>query len=503
MQLSTLLEGLTKKQVSRYDDLDIVGISYDSRRVNPGFLFVAIPGFHVDGHRFIGDAVGRGAVAVVIQEDRKGQVASMPAPPVVVSVPDSRRALAELAAAFYDYPARKLRVIGVTGTDGKTTTTFLISAILEKAGYRTGLIGTVDFKVGDKVWYNDTRQTTPESLEVQELLSQMVEAHVDYAIIESTSHGLALERLTGCEYDVAVFTNLTSDHLDFHQTMEQYLRDKARLFEMLSTAFDKGIHKVSILNADDPASDYLRSVSPPKVLTYGVENTASVTARDIQLSGLGTNFVAITPIGEIKLELKLPGMFNVYNALASMSAAISQGVSLATIKQALESVAGVPGRMERIDLGQPFTVIVDYAHTPAALEKVLGILRPLTQGKLMVVFGCSGERDRARRPGMGQVAGRLADFSVITDEDPRSEDPAAILDEIEAGLCAAGRQANRDYAKVLDRRDAVRFAFGKAAPGDLVLLAGKGHERCIIVGNERIPWDDREVAREILREQGF
>ncbi|MFH1485694.1 MAG: UDP-N-acetylmuramoyl-L-alanyl-D-glutamate--2,6-diaminopimelate ligase [Chloroflexota bacterium] len=507
MKLSTLLQGMGAIQASRHDDLDINGISYDSRRVSPGFLFVAIPGFHVDGHSFIADAVARGAVAVVVQEDRKdaigSAVAAAPTPPAVIGVPDTRRALAELAAAFYGYPARKLRVIGVTGTDGKTTTCYLISNVLEKAGYRTGLIGTVDFKVGDEVWYNDARQTTPESLEVQELLSRMVDAKVDYAIVESTSHGLALERLTGCEYDVAVFTNLSSDHLDFHQTLEQYLRDKGRLFEMLSEACNKGIDKVSILNADDAASDYLRRLSPLKVIDYSVERTASVMARDIRLSGSGTSFTAVTPMGNTRLEMKLGGIFSVYNSLAAIAVAVSQKVSLAVTKEALESMGGVPGRMEQIDLGQPFTVIVDYAHTPAALEKMLGILRPLAKGKMLVVFGCAGERDKARRPGMGKVAGRLADFSVVTNEDPRSEDPVAIIDEIEVGLKSAGRQANTDYARVVDRRDAIRYAFEKASPGDLVLLAGKGHEKCIIAGNERVPWDDREVARETLRELGF
>ncbi|MBI2909075.1 MAG: UDP-N-acetylmuramoyl-L-alanyl-D-glutamate--2,6-diaminopimelate ligase [Chloroflexi bacterium] len=504
MRLSTLLEGLREKQASRRDDPDIRGIAYDSRRVAPGSLFVAVPGFHLDGHLFLADAASRGAAAVVVQADRQEKVnqtlSASASPPPVIVVPDSRRALAELAAAFFDYPARKLKVIGVTGTDGKTTTTFLISAMLETAGYSTGLIGTVDFKVGDTVWYNDTRQTTPESLEVQELLNRMVAEKVDYAIIESTSHGLALERLTGCEYDVAVFTNLSSDHLDFHRTREQYLRDKARLFEMLGDAYDKGIAKTSILNADDASCSYLCRLSPPKIITYGVENTACVMAKDIELSALGTRFTAITPLGEVELRLAMGGMFSVYNALASVSVALSQCIELATIKKALESVKGVPGRLERIDQGQPFTVIVDYAHTPAALEKVLLMLRPLTRGKLVVVFGCAGERDRGRRSGMGQVAGKLADFSVVTSEDPRSEDPAAILDEIEKGLLSSGRQARNDYTKVVDRRDAIRYAFENAAPGDLVLLAGKGHEKCIIVGNERIPWDDREVAREVLRE---
>lgn len=499
MKLSRLFSGLPVEPF--HNDLEVNGICYDSRRAGPGFLFVAVPGFHADGHQFVADALRRGATAVVVQQDH------LPGTHVdsveVISVPDSRRALALLAATFYDHPARKLRVIGVTGTDGKTTTTFLTNHMLERSGYRTGLIGTVDFKVGDNVWYNDTRQTTPESLEIQELLGSMVDEKVDYAIVESTSHGLALDRLTGCEYDVAVFTNLSSDHLDFHQTREQYLRDKARLFEMLKDSYHKGIDKVAIINADDPSCDYLRSVSPPNVVTYGIEKGASITAGEIKFSGLNTSFTAVTPQGEMVLDLKMAGMFNVYNSLAAIAVGLSQGLSLATVKEALESMGGVPGRMERIDLAQPYSVIVDYAHTPAALEKVLHMLRPLTERRLIVVFGCAGERDRARRSGMGEVAGRLADFSVVTSEDPRSEDPKAIIDEIGEGLKSVGRQPEKDYVGVVDRREGIRYAFEKASKGDVVLLTGKGHERCIIVGNERIPWDDREVAREVLRELGF
>ncbi len=506
MELSGLLETLSDRESCRFSELDIKGICYDSRRAQPGYLFVALPGFHVDGHDFISDAVARGAITVVaerrwFEEHKDSDIAVKSSLPLIV-VNDSRRAIAELSAAFYGYPGRKLRVIGVTGTDGKTTTMNLINAILEEAGYRTGLLGTVDFKIGERRWENETRLTTPQAPEVQQLLAEMVKERVDYAIIESTSHALALERVRGCEYDAGVFTNLSADHLDFHNTLEEYLRAKARLFEMLDGSFPKGVEKAAILNADDQAFAELRVVSPPKVISYGIENDSMVRGKDIEHSEKGASFTAITPEGGIRFDLKLVGIFNVYNSLAAIATGLSQGIDLATAKRALESVEGVPGRMERIDSGQPFTVIVDYAHTPNGLQRVLELLRPLVKGRLIVVFGCAGERDKGRRWGMGQVAGRYADFSILTNEDPRTENPLSILEEIESSIVTTGRLEGRGYAKIVDRRQAICFALKMAAPADLVLLAGKGHEKSIIIGDELIPWDDRQVAREILQELG-
>jgi len=500
VKLSQLLQDLSEKEFLGDPDVEISSLCYDSRKAGPGALFAAVPGFHVDGHRFVTDAVRRGAVAVVAERGRVGSLGDLPEPrPALVLVDNARRALAKLACAFYGYPARKLRVIGVTGTDGKTTTTYLINAILEEAGYRAGLLGTVEFKVGGGRWNNDTRQTTPESPDIQALLAQMVREKVDYAIIESTSHALVLDRVTGCEYDVGVFTNLTSDHLDFHGSREQYLRDKMRLFEMLGDSWDKGIPKVGVLNADDPAYSVLAAVSPGPVISYGLENPASVTARDLRLRPDGSSFTAVTPEGELEVELPLAARFNVYNALAAIGVGLSQGIALPAIGRALASVTGVPGRMERIDEGQPFTVMVDYAHTPDSLQKVLETLRPLAKGRIIVVFGCAGERDRARRSGMGRVAGELADFAVLTNEDPRSEDPRLILQEIEAGMASSGRDVSA-CIKIVDRREAIAYAFKMALPEDVVLLTGKGHEGCIIIGTERVPWDDRRVAREVLRE---
>jgi len=489
------------------DDPEIAAIRYDSRLVRPHDLFVAVNGFHTNGHRYVRQAVERGAVAVVVQEGElladPGQWSDESHRLPVVAVPDSRRALGRLAAAFYGYPSRKLRVVGVTGTDGKTTTTFLINTLLEHAGYRTGLLGTVQFKVDQRSWANESRQTTPEAPEVQAMLAEMVNAGVDYAIVESTSHALALDRVTDCDYDVAVLTNVTSDHLDFHGTRDQYLQAKARLFQSLSTATDKGVPKVGILNADDPAAAFFRQVSPPNVITYGLTAEADIFARELRLAGSGTTGEICTPLGAVDFHLRMPGLFNVYNALAAAAVGISQGVGLDQIGAALQSAAGVPGRMESIDCGQPFAVIVDYAHTADSLQKVLEVVRPLATGRVLVVFGCAGERDKSKRPKMGRVAGELADFLFLTNEDPRLEDAQTIIEEIATGARAAGRREGIDYLKIEDRREAIRIAFERARAGDLVLLAGKGHESSIIVGTEKMPWDDRQAAREALLELGY
>ncbi|MBI2304456.1 MAG: UDP-N-acetylmuramoyl-L-alanyl-D-glutamate--2,6-diaminopimelate ligase [Chloroflexi bacterium] len=501
-RLSHLLQALPQKEVVGYDERSIAAICYDSRRIQKGSLFVAIPGFNTDGHQFISHALAGGTAAVVAQRDRFDREKwDNPCP--LILVPDSRRALALLSAAFYEYPARRLRMVGVTGTDGKTTTVYLICAVLEAAGYSTGRLTTVDFKIGERLQANETRQTTVESVELQGLLAEMVQEGVGYAVVEATSHGLALERVTGCEYDAAVFTNISHDHLDFHKTWEAYVRDKARLLEMLEEAVDKGGGKASILNADDQSFAFLRPMAYGVVITYGLSSPASVTARDVKLSASGSRYVAVTPLGEVDVSLRLPGIHNVYNSLAALALGLSQGLSLATIAEGLERASPVPGRMEVVDAGQPFTVVVDYAHTPQGMETILRTLRSLGAKRILVVFGAAGERDRGRRWGLGEVVGRLADFCVLTNEDPRWEDPMAIFEDIEVGLKEAGRQAVADYGKIAHRREAIVFALSMARPGDVVLVAGKGHETSIIVGSQRIPWDDRRAVREVLAKMGY
>jgi UDP-N-acetylmuramoyl-L-alanyl-D-glutamate--2,6-diaminopimelate ligase len=486
----------------RDGDATVAGIAYDSRRVQPGALFVAIPGFHVDGHDFVQQAVGAGAAAVVVRRDRAATLAGLPVP--VLAVADTRAALSALAADFYGHPGRTMRVIGVTGTDGKTTTTYLTSALLESAGRVTGLIGTVDFKVGPIWRHNDTRQTTPEALEVQELLAEMRDGGVTHAVIESSSHGLELRKLDHCAYDIAVVTNVGEDHLELHGTPEAYLAAKGRLFAFLDDRHGKPGAATAVVNADDPRSaEHMRSRTQVSILSYGIDTPADVRAENLLLDATGASFLLVTPAGSMPVRTRLPGRFNVSNALAATSVAIAEGVTLDRIAAGLSQAQGVPGRMEQIDQGQPFSVIVDYAHTGPAFEKVLRSVRPLTAGRVITVFGCAGGRSPERRPGMAAAAARLADFSVLTNEDPHEEDPRRILDDIAAAMRAAGHSEGEDFVVIPDRREAIAAAFRRAQPGDLVLLAGKGHEQSIIVGRTKTPWDERTVAREQLAALGY
>lgn len=501
MLFSQLLNALPVAQIVRAGNPEIRGLAYDSRKVAPGTLFVAVPGFHTDGHRYVGAALDQGTAAIIAQDpaalrDRPGEAA-------LVAVPDSRLALALVAAEFYGQPSRRLCTIGITGTDGKTTSSFLVRSVLAAAGRTPALLGTVLFQIGERIWDNESRQTTPEAPEIQEFLAEAVRAGADCAVVESTSHALALHRVAGIAYDVGLFTNLSPEHLDFHETVEQYRADKGKLFERLGEGPDKGYPRRAVLNADDPASDYFRSVTRVPVLTYARQGPADVRPRDLVVDAGGCAFVAETPVGPIPVAARLPGDFNVHNCLGTVAVGVALGLPAEAISQGLAAVSGVPGRMERIDEGQPFTVIVDYAHTPESLSKVLSNLRPLTGGRLGAVFGSAGERDRLKRPAMGAIAARQADFFVLANEDPRLEDEHAILAEIAAGAVEAGAREGREFWRIADRREAIRHAFQQAGPGDLLLLAGKGHEGSIIVGTTKTPWDERRVARELLRELGY
>ena len=478
-------------------DLVVRAIAYDSRAVKDGSLFVAIPGFHRDGAEFVPDAAKNGAVAVVAEKKVRSKL------PVVV-VPDVRAALADLAVEFFDHPTSKLKVVGVTGTDGKTTTVHLVSDVLEAAGERTGYATTVDFKLTDHRWENETRQSTQEAVELQEFCAELLVAGGTWGVLEATSHALALRKIRGIDVDIAVFTNLTPEHLDFHGSLQSYLEAKGILFEMLSLGRDKGVPKAAVLNADDPHWQYLsdRAVGA-RVITYGIDAHADVQGTILAADANGSK-VKIAAFGEtVELRLPLVGRFNVHNALAAAAAGLAAGVTLAQVRDALVRATPVRGRMDRIDAGQPFSVIVDYAHTPESLEKVLALLRPLTSGRLIAVFGSAGERDRTKRPKLAAAAARYADHFVITQEDPRLEAPAAIRAEIEAGALEAGKRRDRDYQVIDDRTEAINAAIGAAAEGDTVLLAGKGHEGSIIVGEEKRPWDEAAAARAAFRARGF
>jgi len=497
MKLAKLITALSSSEIYGPVDVEIEGLAHDSRQVKPGDLFVAIKGLNADGHDYIPQAIQRGAVAVMA-ERKTTEFPQAPAVPLVV-VPDSRQALAYLAAAFHGYPTRKLRVIGVTGTDGKTTTVELTRSILAAAGYKTGMINTVEALIGDEHRPTGLHTTTPDALQVQGYLARMVEAGMEYAVLETTSHGLAQHRVAACDFDVAVLTNITHEHLDYHKTYESYQEAKARLFRSLTGSFRKpGTPKTSILNADDPSFEHFRQIPAERHLAYGLEQPADITAGNIVYTPTATTFTAVTPDGEFAVQTALPGLFNVYNILAAIAVGVSQGVPFEAMQEGIRAVRGVPGRMERIDMGQDFTVIVDFAHTPNALRRALETARGLTKGRVIVVFGCPGLRDVAKRPMMGEIAGKLADRIVITADDPRTEDLNTIMAQIATGCREAGRREGEDYWRIGDRREAIEFAVGMAQAGDLVLLAGKGHEQSLALGTTEVPWDDREVVRETL-----
>jgi UDP-N-acetylmuramoyl-L-alanyl-D-glutamate--2,6-diaminopimelate ligase len=488
MGLGALTDVIEPRQVLGIPGGEVRALAYDSRNVAPGTLFFAVPGVHVDGHDFVHSALDRGATAIVVEHE----VADVSAPQLIVD--SSRRALADAADAWFGRPSERLEVIGVTGTDGKTTTAFMCVAMLVAEGRNPGLVGTVARRVGTIQEPNDDRNTTPEALELQELLAEMVAAGNDSVVMEATSHGLALDRVRNCRFDAGIVTTVTSEHLEFHGTLEAYRAAKAKLVEEAP---------LSVLNADDATFGYFRERARDRVVTYAVEADADVRATAVRPGADGTRFTVRGPRWTGDVTLQLPGWFNVHNALAVLALAEGLGLDPAVAARGVSELPGVPGRMERIDEGQPFTVIVDYAHTADALEKVLDILRPLTAGRLIAVFGSAGERDRTKRPAMGAVSARGADVTIVTDEDPRLEDGHAINREIAAGALDAGAAEGENLFVIDDRREAIGHAVALARAGDVILLAGKGHEQCIIYGTERRWWDERDVARQALRTAGF
>ena len=481
-------------------EVRIRGVTLDSRTVEPGFLFVAIPGAKVDGHEYAPQAVENGAAALMAE--RAIPRAGVPQ----LLVPNPRHALALAAAWFFGFPSHQLGVVGVTGTDGKTTTSYLVRAMLEACGLPTGLVGTIESIAGGKV-INRGRQTTPEAPELQADLAAMVAAGDRWAVVESTSHGLAQERVGEVAYDVAVLTNVTHEHLEFHKTIDAYRAAKRSLFERLAVGPsnpDKGHGKWAVVNLDDPlGADFGAAATKAgaRVIGYGAGEEADVRLTAVDESPRGLRVGVGTARGEFELNLKLAGRFNAHNAMAAVGAGEALRLDHSAVKRGLESVSGVPGRMERIDAGQPFTVIVDYAHTPEALAKVLDNLAPVAAaagGGLIAVFGSAGERDTAKRPMMGRVAGERARLVVVTDEDPRGEDRQKILREIAAGAQEAGKRRDVDLLLIADRREAIREAFSQARPGDVVVLCGKGHERTIEMAPGPVDWDEASVAREEL-----
>ena len=497
MRLNELTAHLPAAEVIGSGEAQFNAVEYDSHRVKPGALFVAVTGARHDGHDYLGQAVEAGAAAVLVQADRRSRWEGLAVPGL--AVPDTRRALADAAAAFFGLPGRKLTVVSVTGTDGKTSLSHLIAHVLECAGESVGLMSTAENRAAGRLLADSGRFTTPEAPEVQSLLAQMVEAGCCHAVLEATSHGLAQHRLAGCEFDLAVRTNVGRDHMDFHGSREEYLAAKGRLFEMLDEAAKKGVTKTAVLNADDPAHRYFRSLMRARVVTYGLAAAADVTAVNVRPEGWGTRFGLRTPAGEADVRLGRPGAFNVTNALAAAAAGLALGLRLASIAGGLESWPGAPGRMERVDEGQPFDVVVDFAHAPESLRRVLEELRAGSQGRIIALFGCIGERDRDRRYAMGRVAAELADYTYVTDDNPYSEDRDTILAEIAHGLREVGRKEGHDFAVVPDRREAIAQALAMAVDEDVVLLAGKGNEREVISACGSYECQDGELARRVLR----
>ncbi len=485
--------------------IGVTRVHFDSRAVRPGSLFVAVPGARADGHDYIPDAVARGAVAVVAER----ATARLGVPQLLV--PAARPALALAAAWYHAFPSHRLGVIGVTGTDGKTTTCYLLRAVLEAAGRPSGMIGTIETVAGGEV-VGRGRQTTPEAPDLQAGLAKMIAAGDRFAVVESTSHGLAQERVGEVAYDVAVLTNLTHEHLEFHRTPEAYQAAKRRLFERLAVGPsnpEKGFGKWAVVNLDEGvADDFLAAAdgAGARRLTYGASPAADVRATRVEEDAGGLLVVISTPRWEAPVRLRLAGRFNAHNALAAAAVGEALGLPAEGVRAGLESVAGVPGRMQRIDAGQPFTVIVDYAHTADSLAKVLDNLAPLAAaggGGLVCVFGSAGERDTLKRPTMGRVAAERCRLIVLTDEDPRGEDRLAILHEIAAGAERLGRRIAHDLLLVPDRSEAIARAVGQARPGDVVVLCGKGHEQTIEMADGPVPWDEAAAARQALAELGY
>ncbi|MFB4162568.1 UDP-N-acetylmuramoyl-L-alanyl-D-glutamate--2,6-diaminopimelate ligase [Alteribacillus sp. JSM 102045] len=482
-KLKDLTSHLLVEDTKSDENPSITSIHMDSREVKHGGLFFCIRGYTVDGHQFAEQAEKNGASAIVAEEKVDVSV------PVVI-VKDTKRAMAIMANAFFDHPTSKFRLIGITGTNGKTTTSHLIETILQENNNITGLIGTMYTKIGTKE--AETKNTTPESLPLQELFSQMASEKVQSCVMEVSSHALDLGRVRGCDFNTAVFTNLTKDHLDYHKTMEAYKQAKGLLFAQLGNTYD-GQRKTAVLNADDPASEDFEKMCAVPVLTYGIEKDSDIQAQDVNISPAGTSFTLVTPWGSRKIELSLVGRFSVYNALAAAAACLAEGVALNTITKALAKVSGVAGRFEPVDAGQPYAVIVDYAHTPDSLENVLQTIRDMANGKIYVVVGCGGDRDATKRPEMARIAVKYSQHAIFTSDNPRNEEPQQILDQMVSGVDQAD-----DYTVISDRREAIRYAVQRANEQDVILIAGKGHETYQVIHDQVLEFDDRKEAAKAI-----
>lgn len=465
-------------------DLEIKGINTDSNLISAGEIFVAIKGAEQDGHKFIKDAVKNGAVCVVKER-------SSPTPKdlglkktVIINVSDTRKEISQLAAKFYNYPSRKLRVIGVTGTNGKTTIAYLVESILEEAGYPTGLLGTINYKFKKHVL--PSINTTPGALEMQAFLAKMVKEKLRYCVMEASSHSLEQERVRDVDFHIAIFTNLTQDHLDYHHNLEDYFRAKSKLFTNLDS------ESYAVVNIEDPYSARLLKLTKARKITFGFSEKSQIRATNIRLSIKGSDFQILTSKGSFSIQTELIGRHNIYNILSAVSVGVIEGIDFSTIKRGIEKIDCVAGRLEAINQGQKFGVFVDYAHTEDALKNVISSLKEFHKGKIIVVFGCGGQRDTTKRPKMGRLVSQMADYFIITNDNPRKEDPQKIVKDILKGI------KTKNYDVILDRGKAIEKAIKMAGDNDTVLIAGKGHETSQILKNKSLAFDDREVTRRIL-----
>lgn len=481
MKLSTLLQGVQTIETNADETMEITTLCYDSRKVEKGSAFVCIKGFKTDGHEFIEDSFKKGAALMIAEHVKEGETRPY------ILVENSRHALALMSANYFSNPSRKFKLIGVTGTNGKTTTTYLLKSILELAGGKVGLIGTNQNMIGAEVL--PTERTTPESLELQELFAQMALEEVDYVVMEVSSHSLELCRVDGSSFDVGIFTNITQDHLDFHETMENYLKAKTKLFSMAT---------VGILNLDDDGSRYIIENATSKNFTFSIDrNDADVMAKNIRILSTGADFEVLSKESISRIELAIPGKFSVYNALGAITCAMVLGIDFPTIATALKHTKGVKGRVEVVETpNKPYTVLIDYAHTPDGIFNILSAVRAFAPGRVVTLFGCGGDRDRTKRPIMGKVAAEMSDFCIVTSDNPRTEDPQAIISDILAGM----KGTKCEYVVIPNRKEAIAFALEHGQKDDVIILAGKGHETYQILKDETIHFDEREVVAQVLQE---
>ncbi|WP_295229514.1 UDP-N-acetylmuramoyl-L-alanyl-D-glutamate--2,6-diaminopimelate ligase [Veillonella sp.] len=490
--LKDIISTLDVQQVQGNQNVSIQDITADSRAVKPNSLFIALDGATVDGHNYIDKAVDAGAVAVIVSKP-----VTVPADVCVITVDDTRQAMMVCVPYFFDYPANRMRMVGVTGTNGKTTTTHMIRHILKAQGFKVGVIGTVHIMIGDTSY--PIHNTTPDVVDLQHILHQMVQENVEYCVMEVSSHALALGRVSGVEFDTAVFTNLTQDHLDFHKTFENYLAAKCKLFEQVSAPNQVKDNKGAVINIDDSYGYRVMEKTTAPTITYSTLGKGTLNASDVHMSTKNSQYTVNYKGESYPVSMNTTGLFNVYNTLAAIGACLQEGISMEAIDTALKTFSSVPGRFELIEEGQDFAVVVDYAHTPDGLQNILETAKAIKENRIIIVFGCGGDRDATKRPIMGRIAAEYGDKIYVTSDNPRTEDPVQIVKDVEVGVKEALREGT-SYEVIVDRREAINHAIHDAKAGDIVIIAGKGHENYQILKNETIHFDDREEARKALKE---